>query len=103
MEDSQFPFPSNGTADDENRRHNNLRRDILTSLLEVDQSIKGLEHHLTGRIQQIEDRLPGPESAVSPSPSARCDFDPAATTAWALKILQENLAPVAAGDRKSVV
>ena len=61
MEDSQYPFPANRT-DDGNRRHNNLRRDILTSLLEVDQSIKGLEHHLVGRIQQIEDRLQQPEA-----------------------------------------
>src|SRR5213594_1962214 len=98
MEDSQFPGPSNGPADEENRRHNNLRRDILTSLLEVDQSIKGLEHHLLGRIQQIEDRLHPPETASSPDePARRCEFAPAATTAWALKILQDNLSPLTSG------
>ena len=84
MEDSSFSFPSLGTADDENRRHNNLRRDILISLLEVDQSIKGLEHSLVGRIQQIEDHLQHPEQAATSSETLhRCDFDPAATTAWA--------------------
>src|SRR6185436_12840895 len=93
MEDSQYPFPASAT-DDENRRHNNLRRDILTSLLEVDQSIKGLEHHLVGRIQQIEDRLHQPEAGTTQQESSqRCEFDPAATTEWALKILQDNLSP----------
>jgi len=97
MEDSQFPFPSNGPADDENRRHNNLRRDILTSLLEVDQSIKGLEHHLVGRIQQIEDKMPSQEPVVGTDAARPCEFDPAATTAWALRIIQENLAPLTSG------
>lgn len=93
MEDSPYPFTASG-SDDETRRHNNLRRDILTSLLEVDQSIKGLEHNLVGKIQQIEERLPQAEGAVRET-ARRCEFDPAATTEWALKILQDNIAPLA--------
>src|SRR4030095_16087512 len=90
-------FPTGGATDDETKRHNNLRRDILTSLLEVDQSIKGLEHSLGGRIRQIEDRLQEPRREGTGAGAARCGFDPAAATPWALKILQENLSPIASG------
>ena len=94
-------LPSSGAPpEEETKRHNTLRRDILTSLLEVDQSIKGLEHSLTHRIQEIEGSLrTGPTQTSQPAtePESRCEFNPAATTEWALRLLQEHLAPILDG------
>src|SRR5437867_12956204 len=97
MDDAQSLFSQSGAADDETKRHNNLRKDILTSLLEVDQTIKGLEHRLAGRIQQIEDGLhaaPSAAPATAAAPTPRSAFYPAATTPSASKILQENISPL---------
>ena len=100
MEDTQGLMSHSGGTDDETRRHNDLRKDILTSLLEVDQTIKGLEHQLVGKIQQIEETLrsaPHPGTPPVSDSVPRCEFNPADTTAWALRILQDNLIPISSG------